>query len=237
MFAKLVLPAKKKLELVVGVGLAAKDSELRPLTVHSAGLRICCASYVPAVRAAAVAMVSKDQSGFLRSTVHNIVDAEDRFMRATAGSKRGGGFASDVERAFPSIHHAYAAQFFLMSGAPAWVRSLFINIFRNIFHFFRHRSALRRGATVRRGVTQGNPLSAYFFIILYQLLVDLLQEQMIPGESAHSYADDVLLILVGVRRLLKILPCFYLFGRASGCRLNLSKSCWLAGRLPSDVER
>ena len=92
------------------------------------------------------------------------------------------------------------------------------------------------GARSLRGLLQGNSLAAYFFIILFQPLLEKLGGQLEVEERMFAYADDLIVMLRSIWRLARILPPYYLYGRASGCNVHLGKCGWVFAREPTERE-
>ena len=88
-----------------------------------------------------------------------------------------------------------------------------------------------------RGLLQGNPLAAYFFIILFQPLLEKLRGQLELEEKMFAHADDLILMLKSIWRLARVLPTYYLYGKASGCNVHLGKSGWVFAKEPTEKER
>ena len=165
--AKLVLPPKKQPEKISECLRVIKDEDQRPLAVHECGFRVACGSYVDTIRECAKKMVSGVQSGFLDATMSNTYGADQSLHDFGEGRKRGGGFSSDMIRAFPSLHHQYIEVFFGSVDAPTWISTLFFRILAGVMHCVCFKGNIRRGAESHRGLLQGNPLAAYFFIIFF----------------------------------------------------------------------
>ena len=75
---------------------------------------------------------------------------------------------------------------------------------------------------MKRGLTQGNPLSAFLFIILIQPLVSLIAGLLDrrQHEIIRAFADDVAIVLPSVLRSHFVLSVFIQFGLASGRLLH-----------------
>ena len=213
-----------------------KDEDQRSLSVHECGFRVACGSYVEPIRECARKMVWADQVGFLDATMRSIYGADEALHDFGEGKRRGGGFSSDMIRAFPSLHHPYIRRFFDHTNATGWISIFFFRIFSGITHYVCFRGVIRKGARSYRGLLQGNPLAAYFFIILFQPLLELLRPHLAKSERMFAYADDLIVMLKSIWRLVKLLPLYVLFGKASGCRVHLGKSGWVYSAPPTARE-
>ena len=109
------------------------------------------------------------------------------------------------------MSHTYVRLFFARNGAPGWLSCLFLKLFSGIFHLLFFRGLRARGAPMLRGVTQGNPISAFLFILLIQPLISSLTAKLEKHERCGAFADDVALLLTSIFRLHVFLPYFMAF--------------------------
>ena len=89
---------------------------------------------------------------------------------------------------------------------------------------------------LNRGACQGDPISAYLFILAFEILIIIIKENPhIKGLNIFdncylysAYADDTTFFLKGVNSIKEMVNNFHIFSSFSGLRPNLSK-CEIAG--------
>lgn len=236
--ARLVLPPKVDpvweetvQEFVVG------EEEVRPLSIHIFAQRIITGSMRKAVRDIAKATTHKSQIGFLEGTSRNIVKI-DSYMHKYARSRiRGGVFLADLIRAFPSSCIVYCIIFLRLSNCPQWLLTAFTRMYNKVTHVYSMHDILLFGEIMYRGLTQGNPPSAFFFIIFVNPLIAQIASLLQEHEAICGFADDISIALRHVRRLIVVLPEFDAFAAASLCVLHPGKSKWVYTHVPTDREK
>ena len=229
-YARLILPPKNGVEEVGGQSIV-NDDEVRPISVHEATFRVACGAYVWALRESSEKMTSAEQVGFMESTVGNVYGADYHLHKVSEGEKGGeSGHSplstmSTLRRYLSSQKHRNGSPHYSGESSSSWFTSS-----------FSEGLVTRSGATIFRGVTQGNPIAPDFFVNLFEPLVRRVKKELREGEKIFAFADDVILILLFILRLRAILPIFWLFGAASGCILNVKKSNWVYGKKPTKEE-
>ena len=150
---------------------------------------------------------------------------------------RKGVLFADAERAFPSVYTEFYEVMLILIGAPEWFLGVVRRAFRRVTHELEIAGMQRSLGVMTIGVAQGNALSAFLFIIVYQGLLWKLQLMLLSSEMVIGYADDVAVALECTERLKPVLVIFYAFGALSGCFLNMSKSLWVACEMYTDEEK
>ena len=112
-------------------------------------------------------------------------------------------------------------------------------LFGIVTHQFRLHGVSGRGADLGRGLTQGNPFSAFLIIVFIQPLIFLvaLVLDWRRHEIVRGFADGVAVVLSSVHRLHLVLAVFLELGLASGCLLHPKKSSWVHVVPPTPAER
>ena len=142
----------------------------------------------------------------------------------------------DVEKAFDSLDHKFLISVLKKFGFGqnfiSWIEIILKN----------QESCVINGGTItkyfklNRGACQGDPISAYLFILVFEILFLLIKENPhIKGLNIFdhcylysAYADDTTFFLKDVNSIKEMINSFHIFSRFSGLRPNLSK-CEIAG--------
>ena len=149
-------------------------------------------------------------------------------------------FSSDFEKAFDSVEHnfifAVLKSFGFGSQFIQWARTFLKNADSCIFnngHSFGY-------FMLERGIRQGDPLSAYLFILRVEtLFVQIRNNDDIKGVrlgdneiNLSAYADDADFFTSDVRSLALIFQTCETFQVYSSLKLNLEKSeaCWIGAK-------
>lgn len=141
----------------------------------------------------------------------------------------------DFEKAFDRVSHQYLLQVLQKMGLPgrfvAWVELLY----RGITSRFLVNGHLTKAVDVSCGVRQGCPLSPLLYVACIEPLAQALRKDKwirgltIPGTGGLTaktvlYMDDVNLLCTDILSINKTMELTDWFGRASGARLNRSKT-------------
>ena len=141
----------------------------------------------------------------------------------------------DVEKAFDSDHKFLISDLKKFGFAQNFI--LWIEIILN-----NQESCVIKGRTttkyfkLNRGAHQGYPISAYLFILVFEILFLLIKENPhIKGLNIFdhcylysAYADDTTFFLKDVNSIKEMINSFHIFSCFSGLGPNLSK-CEIAG--------
>ena len=146
-------------------------------------------------------------------------------------------FSADFEKAFDSIEHAFLFAVLESFGFDPqfiqWVRT-FLNNAESCVMNNGHSTGY---FPLERGTRQGDPLSAYLFILCVEsLFIQIREDKNIKGivVGDHEiklsvYADDPDFLTLDVKSLQTILQTCTTFQLYSSLKLNLDKSeaCWI----------
>ena len=146
-------------------------------------------------------------------------------------------FSADFEKAFDSIDHSFLfavlESFGFGPNFIQWVRTLFYNAESCVINNGWSTGYFR----LERGTRQGDPLSAYLFILALEvLLIQIRENNNIKGIIIYNanirlsaYADDTYCLASDVISLQYIFETCEIFQQFSSLKLNLDKShaCWI----------
>src|SRR3954470_18259661 len=141
----------------------------------------------------------------------------------------------DQKKAYDRVDHQFMVKVLLKMGFPPCFVDTIAMVYQDA-----HSSVLVNGHqspefAINRGVRQGDPLSCLLFICVIETLAKALQKEM-PGiilpdgsRATHSmFADDTKVIMNNTNELPLMLDTLQRYERASGAKLNMSKSSLLA---------
>ena len=186
-------------------------------------------------------IISHDQSGYIRgrnitASVRQILDI---FEYCESTNSPGAIICIDFEKAFDSIEHDFLykvlEKFNFGKNFIEWIKVLYANpIFK-----IKNNGWLSEDCNLNRGVRQGCSMSALLFILVVEILaLNIRQDEQIEGitigNTEHKivqYADDSTIFVKTVKSLEQLIKKFQSFGRASGLKLNMTKTrgIWLGG--------
>ena len=203
--------------------LLAEDT--RPLVVNNTDNRIISTVIRESITPAVDTILSPDQHGFRSdmSVDSNIEYFNEKFYSAMDNSKFYDIMLIDFKKAFDSISHNAIFLLIKQIGLPAG----HCNAIKALFHDAYCLTTTDKSNPIRidfhAGVKQGCPLSPTLFI----LLMDVLHDMITCSTNVHIrlYADDV---AIGSPNLIPYLPTlkriFKIFAAATGLHLNDKKT-------------
>lgn len=148
---------------------------------------------------------------------------KDRIAQLNRRGLRGKLVSFDLDHAFDRVEHAFLFRTMRSLGFnPALV-----NLLSRIAESSRSRlminGHLLPAFDVRRSVRQGDPLSMHLFVLYLHPLVSRL-ERVAGLDLVVAYADDISVVTTSTHKLDRMRALFSVFERASGAKLNLSKT-------------
>ena len=152
-------------------------------------------------------------------------------------------FSADFEKAFDSVEHTFIFATLQSFGfGPQfidWVKTIF-RIAESCVMNNGHSTGYFQ---LERGTRQGDPLSAYLFILcLETLFIQIRENDNIKGigisddqVKLSAYADDADFLIVDVNSLQSVFQTCSTFQLYSSLELNLEKSeaCWIGNKMGS----
>ena len=180
-------------------------------------------------------IISPSQTGFLKGRfigensrlVYDIIDWLNN-NRKTALM-----LLADFEKAFDTINWQYMHEVLEKYGFSVGLRKWIQVLYRDAKSCVINNGHFSTFFQLQRGCRQGDPLSPYLFILAIEPLgQDIKNDKNIKGVTIGStehilgqYADDTFFVLDGSPKTLKnLLTTLKLFEKASGLRLNVSKT-------------
>ena len=220
----------------------------RPISLLNTDIKIASAALANRLRPVLPFIISDTQKGFMKDRFmgENTRLLYDLMHYLEENNKTGLLLLVDFEKAFDSIEWLFLKKalnsFNFGPSLCKWFETLYSSasscVINNghLSHFF----------NLERGCRQGDPLSPYLFIIGVELLsLKLKRNPDIQGITINDdetllsqYADDTFLILDGREISLKeTLSCFESFYKASGLKVNASKTkaVWVGNKKYSDL--
>ena len=138
----------------------------------------------------------------------------------------------DIEKAFDSLDHKFLIyaleKYGFGKNFMSWVKILL----RNQESCFLNGGTNTKYFLLGRGTRQGDPISAYLFVLALEILFQLIKSKPeIKGLTIFdhcylysAYADDTTFFLQDIISIKHMVDVFYLFSYFSGLKPNLKKS-------------
>ena len=203
--------------------LLAEDT--RPLVVNNTDNRIISTAIRESITPSVDTILSSDQHGFRSnmSVDSNIEFFNEKFYSALDNSKFYDIMLVDFKKAFDSVSHTAIFALIKQIGLPLG----YCNAIQALFHNAYCLTTTDRSNPIRidfhAGVKQGCPLSPTLFILLMDVLHDMITNSI--KVHIRLYADDV---AIGSPNLIPHLPklkkIFKAFAAATGLHLNTAKT-------------
>ena len=207
----------------------------RPLSMLSVIYKLASASLANRLKNVLESLVSKSQTGFVpgRYIGESTRLIYDIMHITEINNIPGLLMLIDFEKAFDSISWSFLYKvleyFKFGTSFIKWIKLLNTNIKAYIIQY----GVLSSPLTISRGCKQGDPISAYLFIICTQILYLLIdKDSKIKGINIGTkefkisqFADDTTLLLDGSRQSLQAaLNLLEIYGSMSGLRINKDKT-------------
>ena len=210
----------------------------RPISLLNVDIKILSKALAKRLKEVLPCLISAQQTTYVKN--RNIGESgrliSDIIEIANTRKMEGFLVMMDVEKAFDSLDHTFLIsvlkRFGFGQNFVSWIEIILKN----------QESCVINGGTttkyfkLNRGARQGDPISAYLFILAFEILFLLIKENPhIKGLniSDHcylysAYADDTTFFLKDVNSIKEMVNSFHIFSSFSGLRPNLSK-CEIAG--------
>ena len=202
--------------------------DTRPLVINNCDNRIIATIVRDAIVLPIESILSNNQNGFRehRSTAINLEYFNEKFYRALEHEKFYDILLIDFCKAFDSIAHE--AIFALV--AEIGLGEDYVNIIKALFSNAHCYTNIKGADPLRidfgSGVKQGCPLSPLLFILITDVLIDMLEEIDV---DVKFFADDA---GVGDPNIIPKLPmlkkCFQVFKNYTGLEMNVTKTVCIA---------
>ena len=222
--------------------LPKKDTDriedTRPLVINNTNNRIIATVIQRSINDSIESILSDNQNGFRdrRSTATNIDFFNEKFFSALEQHRFYDIIFIDFLKAFDSVSHEAIFQLLSAIGMPA----PYVNIIRSLFHnahcYTNFKGADPAKIFFHSGVKQGCPLSPTLFILIIDVLLDMLES--VKGINPKFFADDG---AIGSKNIIPklhtIKTYFDIFKRCTGLEMNVAKSAAIATGGRTDLRR
>ena len=201
-----------------------KIEDTRPLVINNTDNRLIATIIRDSITPALDTVLSDDQNGFRdrRSTSDNINFYNEKFYSSLENREFYDILFVDFCKAFDSVSHDAIFKLLDCLGFTSDYQNIIKSLFINA-HCYTDQSK----TTFIPFNKQGCPLSPLLFIMVADVLIDMLST--VTGADIKFYADDA---AVGAKNLIPKLSliknCFDTFGALTGLVLNPSKTAMIA---------
>jgi ribonuclease HI len=201
--------------------------DTRPLVVNNTDNRIISTVLNNSITPAINTVVSPFQTGFrkglLSSVEDNIAFFNEKFYLARDEGSVYDILFIDFKKAFDSVAHEAVFKILEEVGFDTGYINAIKGLFHNAHCYTTADPAYSRRIDFKAGIKQGCPLSPTLFILVVEVLLDMLHAT--TGSDVRFYADDA---AVGDDDLIPKLPtirsCLQVFGEHTGLFINLPKT-------------
>ena len=207
----------------------------RPISLINVDIKVASKALANRLKAVIHSLTSVDQTAnvkgrFIGESIRVINDLIEHIDKEDIL------FSTDIEKAFDSEDHNFLCATLKRYGFG----TEFVNFIRTLL-FDAQSCVINNGHTtdyfkLERGTRQGDPLSAYLFILVFEVLLIQVREDIdIKGFTVNDveiklscYADDGYFMVKTVDSIKNILRYFDIYSLYSSLKVNLEKceACW-----------
>jgi ribonuclease HI len=212
--------------------------DTRPLVINNTDNRIIAAIIQASILPSIESILSDKQNGFRshRSTFNNIDYLNEKFYNALENGEFCDILFVDFLKAFDSISHTAIFSLLDSIGLPSNYTSAIKSLFHQAHCYTNFTGGKPEKIFFNSGVKQGCPLSPTLFILVVDVLLDMLSN--IEGVDPRMFADDTSLISNNIIPCLpEIKACFATFKKYTGLELNVTKSAIIATGGRTDLRK
>ena len=208
-----------------GLGTA---EDTRPLVINNTDNRIIAKCIKNSINDSLEGLLSHHQNGFRegRSTDTNVSFFNEKFYSALERGEMYDVLLADFQKAFDSVDHDAILELIGSVGYDKGTQNSIRALFQGAHCYTTIKGATPTRIDFHSGVKQGCPLSPSLFILVMDVIIDMLAST--TGADVKCFADD---LAIGAKNLHHYLPtiknCFKIFGDATGLRINPTKSAIL----------
>lgn len=235
--------------LVPKVPLPESITQLRPISCCNFLYKIISKVMVSRLKYFLGDLIHPTQSAFVggRQIQDNLVIAQEVF-HSLKRKERGGieniAVKLDMNKAYDRLDWDFINLTLLAFGfAPQWVK-LVMTLVTTVSYKYKINGYLSPAVLPHRGLRQGDPLSPYLFILAAEVLSHMILQARLEG-NIHGiqlardspflthlfFADDALLFAkADEREFYQFIHILNVYSKASGQRINLSKSGLICGK-------
>ena len=205
----------------------------RPISILNVDYKIIAKILANRIKYILPELINSDQLAYVQDRVigENLRIVKDLIDYAKIHNLSGILLLIDFEKAFDSLDRKFLNYTLEKYGFGNKFKNLVNLLYNNITSRVINNGFTTDSFNLLRGIRQGCPVSAYFFILCAELLADAIrQDESIQGLSINQqtykilqYADDAIIIAKDLNDVNKILRTLKIFGECSGLKINLEK--------------
>ena len=205
-----------------------KVEDTRPLVINNCDNRIIATIIRDAILLPLESILSDNQNGFRegRSTISNLEFFNEKFYRALEHNKFYDILFIDFCKAFDSIAHEAIFALLEQIGIGEKYVCIIKALFHNAYCMTNINNSNPAKINFGSGVKQGCPLSPLLFILITDVLIDMLEEAEVDvkffADDAGIGDDDITTKLPTLKKIFKT------FRKHTGLEMNVSKTVCVA---------
>ncbi|MEK6264144.1 MAG: reverse transcriptase family protein [Clostridium sp.] len=232
------LSVEQKRGIITLIPKAGKDLKYiknwRPISILNVDYKIIAKILANRLKPVLPTLINNDQLAYVQDRIigENLRIVKDIMDYTSLHNMSGILMLVDFEKAFDSLNRTFLDYTLDQYGFGSKFKGLVTLLYTNISSVVLNNGFTTNKIDLLRGIRQGCPVSAYFFILCAELLADAIrQDKAIRGLSIYQksykilqFADDAIIMAKDLNDVRLILKMLDKFGKCSGLKINLDKS-------------